>query len=120
MTTKNSTMRIYSKYGLCGSLVFACLVLASTVIAKEHYLPYVDQAYPSSVYWGDTHLHTNLSVDANITGNRNLSPVYVNRLALGELNTDTGQRLYKVYQIQKSDISMSPQVMANKPDVIHI
>jgi len=32
--------------------------------AKKEYSPYVGRDYPTQVYWGDTHLHTAVSVDA--------------------------------------------------------
>jgi hypothetical protein len=31
---------------------------------KKQYSPYVGRSYPTTVYWGDTHLHTVVSVDA--------------------------------------------------------
>jgi hypothetical protein len=33
------------------------------------YSPYAQRAFPSEVYWGDTHLHTALSPDAGLFGN---------------------------------------------------
>jgi hypothetical protein len=33
------------------------------------YSPYAMRAFPSNVYWGDTHLHTSLSLDAGMFGN---------------------------------------------------
>ncbi len=33
------------------------------------YSPYAKRAFPSNVYWGDTHLHTALSADAGLFGN---------------------------------------------------
>ena len=33
------------------------------------YSPYADRAFPSNIYWGDTHLHTRLSADAGLFGN---------------------------------------------------
>jgi hypothetical protein len=33
------------------------------------YSPYADRAFPSHVYWGDTHMHTGLSMDAGLFGN---------------------------------------------------
>ena len=41
---------------------------ASIVNKKENYSPYAGNDIPRNVYWGDTHLHTKLSPDANLTG----------------------------------------------------
>ncbi len=48
------------------------------------------QAYPANVYFGDTHLHTSLSMDAGAFGNRlGLDPAY--RFTRGEeVTTSTG------------------------------
>ena len=48
------------------------------------YSPLGDANYPTNLYWGDTHLHTNMSVDANGMGNRALSPEDAYRFAKGE------------------------------------
>ena len=32
------------------------------------YSPYAGRAFPTQVYWGDTHLHTSLSLDARAFG----------------------------------------------------
>ena len=34
------------------------------------YSPYAGRGFPSRVYWGDTHLHTAISMDAGLFGNR--------------------------------------------------
>lgn len=40
-------------------------------ISKKSYSPYAGRnAFPSNVYWGDTHLHTDISMDAGAFGNR--------------------------------------------------
>jgi len=39
-------------------------------ISKTSYSPYAGRSYPRNVYFGDTHLHTSLSVDAGAFGNR--------------------------------------------------
>ena len=42
--------------------------------SSKSYSPYTDQSHLTSVYWGDTHVHTNLSIDANTWGgNKRLS-----------------------------------------------
>ena len=38
--------------------------------ARKEYSPYANRGFPTNVYFGDTHLHTSLSVDAGIFGNR--------------------------------------------------
>ena len=53
--------------------------------AENSYSPAVEQTYPASVYWGDTHLHTNLSVDAYSLGNRGLGLDEAYRFAKGEI-----------------------------------
>lgn len=47
------------------------------------YSPYADRAFPSNVYWGETHLHTGLSLDAGLFGNT-LGHKDAYRLARGE------------------------------------
>jgi hypothetical protein len=55
----------------------------------QSYSPYADRDFPSMVYWGDTHLHTSLSMDAGAFGNRlGLDEAY--RFARGEQITASG------------------------------
>ena len=49
----------------------------------ETYSPYAQRSFPSRVYWGDTHLHTGLSLDAGLFGNT-LGPEDAYRFARGE------------------------------------
>ncbi len=55
------------------------------------YSPFAQRDFPSQVYWGDTHLHTALSADAGLFGNRlGLDEAY--RFARGEeVVSSTGQ-----------------------------
>lgn len=53
-------------------------------IGEEEYSPYLYQAYPDRVFWGDTHLHTSYSTDAGMVGNR-LGPEEALRFAKGEM-----------------------------------
>ncbi len=58
---------------------------------KPPYSPYVDEAIPTKVYWGDTHLHTVFSFDAGSFGVR-LDPNDAFAFARGEQRTSaTGQ-----------------------------
>ena len=59
--------------------------------AKKDYSPYVRRAQPTRPYFGDTHLHTALSLDARAFGNV-LEPEAAYRFARGEeVKTSTGQ-----------------------------
>ena len=61
------------------------VVVAVQALAEESYSPYTEKSFPQQVYWGDTHLHTNLSVDADgYGGNVSLGPDKAYRFAKGE------------------------------------
>ncbi len=62
-------------------------LVACTAFATEHvpsYSPNLKQEHPTRLLWGDTHLHTNLSVDAAAGGNTRFGPDEAYRLARGE------------------------------------
>ncbi len=66
-------------------LIAASVLMADTVLAQDAghppaevleglypgaaYSPYADRSFPSRVFWGDSHLHTGLSLDAGLFGN---------------------------------------------------
>ena len=57
---------------------------------QSTFSPYVDRNFPTQVYWGDTHLHTGMSLDAGSFGAR-LMPDDAYRFAKGEqLTSSTG------------------------------
>ena len=57
------------------------------------YSPYANRSFPSQVYWGETHVHTGISLDAGLFGNTT-GPDTAYRLARGEqVTTSTGQPL---------------------------
>ncbi len=76
----------------CG---LAAIMLSATVAAEDSYSPYVGNSYPRNVYFGDTHLHTNLSLDSNLWSygakligyNNKLGPDVAYRFACGETVT---------------------------------
>ncbi len=60
------------------------LMLSISVSAEDSYSPYAEQHFPQNVYFGDTHLHTNMSADAYVLGNETLGPDAAYRFAKGE------------------------------------
>lgn len=56
------------------TVCFCCCVLIRAAYAENSYSSYAAQRYPANVYFGDTHVHTNLSLDANYLGNKRLGP----------------------------------------------
>lgn len=61
------------------------LALAAPGLASEVlYSPHQQQAVPMQLLWGDTHIHTRLSADANFSGNLTLGPEEALRFARGE------------------------------------
>jgi hypothetical protein len=60
---------------------------------EDHYSPYAGRNFPDQVFWGDTHLHTGMSMDAGAFGAR-LEPKDAYRFARGEeLTSSTGLRV---------------------------
>jgi hypothetical protein len=68
------------------SAVVALLLAASSLAesAEASYSPYVGRDYPTNVYFGDTHLHTSISLDAYGDGNTTVGPNEAYRWAKGE------------------------------------
>jgi hypothetical protein len=57
------------------------------------YSPFVDRSIPDNIFWGDTHVHTSLSVDAGFFGNK-LGPEQAYRFARGEeVTASRGERV---------------------------
>jgi hypothetical protein len=66
-------------------------VMAARVLPPRPYSPYADRAFPTHVYFGDTHVHTGLSADAGGSGTT-LMPREAYRFARGEqVVSNTGQ-----------------------------
>lgn len=71
------------------TLITLCLSATNTFAsdkvseAAKKYSPYANSDVPMNVYWGDSHVHTGLSLDAGLFGNT-LGPDEAYRLAKGE------------------------------------
>jgi len=60
---------------------------------KADYSPYPDQHFPTRVFWGDTHHHSNFSFDDGLFGTK-LTPEESYRFARGEeMVSNSGQRV---------------------------
>ena len=74
-------------------------LLASSVAGADkeqsEYSPYVSNSHPNQVYWGDTHLHSDLSTDAMGFG-VTLGPDEAYRFASGEEVTSSGGKRAKL------------------------
>ncbi len=67
------------------SFILATVVALSNVsqAGDDEYSPYLEDNYPSQVFFGDTHLHTSYSTDAGMVG-ATATPEDAYRFALGE------------------------------------
>jgi hypothetical protein len=74
--------------GLLG--VLGLVAVASFAAASEEYSRAVGREHPTRVFWGDTHVHSSWSNDANLMGNQSLTPAEAYRFARGETVTASG------------------------------
>jgi len=71
--------------------------LAAPTVTPSH-SQYANDDIPRNLYWGDTHLHTNLSPDANLQGNTKLGPADAFRLAMGKKVTAHNGMAVQLYR----------------------
>jgi len=67
--------------------IFGCVLsgyMLTCGAASQEYSPYLDEQFPMQVLWGDTHVHSSFSMDANAMGNTQLNPAEAYRFAKGE------------------------------------
>lgn len=67
--------------------LFAALLSSLTLHASDtEYSPrLLEHEFPSQLYWGDTHLHSSFSPDANALGNTALTPEDAYKFAKGQI-----------------------------------
>jgi len=90
------------------------------------YSPYAGRNFPSRIYWGDTHLHTDISMDAGAFGNRlGLDEAY--RFARGdEVTSSTGVRArlsrpldWLVIADHSDNMGFFPDMLAGQPHILN-
>jgi len=93
--------------------------------ARDHYSPYAGRNFPTEVLWGDTHLHTGMSLDAGAFGAR-LTPVDAYRFARGEeLTSSTGQQVklsrpldFLVVADHSDNMGFFPALISGDPEML--
>jgi hypothetical protein len=93
--------------------------------AKRPYSPYADRAFPTRVYWGDTHLHTAFSMDAGAFGAR-LTPRDAYIFAKGnQVMSNTGQPVklsrpldFLVVTDHSDGMGFFPLILAGGPEMM--
>ena len=100
------TLHVYGAVLAALLIAFAFTVFAGSALAQDigtpdpdaikglypgkTYSPYAKRSFPSKVYWGETHLHTGISLDAGLFGNT-LGHEEAYRFARGEeIKSSTG------------------------------
>ena len=99
--------------------------LLSNAYTGKVYSPYAKRGIPERPLWGDTHLHTSLSMDAGLFGNR-LSPREAYRFARGEeVVSSTGQAVrlsrpldWLVVADHSDGMGMVGDLAAGKPEIL--
>jgi hypothetical protein len=98
---------------------------ASGIFKAPGYSPYAGRSFPTRVYWGDTHLHTNLSLDARAFG-VTLGPAEAYRFARGEeVTASHGERVklsrpldWLVVTDHSDAMGMMNEIVKGNPDLM--
>jgi len=93
---------------------------------EKSYSPYAGKTYPQNVYWGDTHLHTGMSMDAGAIGCR-LSPEDAYRFASGEEMISSASKMkvklsrpldFLVVADHSDNMGFFPKLLSGDPDFL--
>ncbi len=91
---------------------------AAQVFKKPGYSPYAGRHFPTRVFWGDTHLHTALSLDAAAAGCK-VGPDGAFRFARGEeVISSTGQPAQLSRPLDFLVVSDHAEALGSIPEVI--
>ena len=96
----------------------------ASVMTKHEYSPYVGREFPAKVMWGDTHLHTAISVDAGTMNTLGQEEAF--RFARGEeVITTHGLRAklsrpldFLVVSDHAEMYGLMPQLLEGNPDIL--
>jgi hypothetical protein len=116
-------------YGFIQSSAFAQEYLpkkegVTSVMTKQEYSPYVGREFPTKVFWGETHLHTAVSVDAGTMCTLGQEDAF--RFARGEEVVTTHGLRAKLFRpldfIVVSDhaemYGLMPQLLKGDPEIL--
>ena len=92
---------------------------------QQHYSPYAGRNFPGQVLWGDTHLHTGMSMDAGAFGAR-LGPEDAYRFARGEeVTSSTGLQVklsrpldFLVVADHSDNMGFFPRLFSGDPSML--
>ena len=92
---------------------------------RRHFSPYAGRNFPTEVFWGDTHQHTGMSMDAGAFGAR-LKPVDAYRFARGEeVTSSTGLQAklsrpldFLVVADHSDNMGFFPRLLAGEPSML--
>ena len=130
------------RHEICATVVAAALTIAAgTAVAsdpvppeeslidvypkRDDYSPYANRNFPTNVYWGDTHVHTGMSMEAGAFGAR-LKPADAYRFARGEqLRSSTGQDVklsrpldFLVVSDHSDNMGFFPRLIGGEPSML--
>jgi hypothetical protein len=97
----------------------------SSAYTGKAYSPYAARSFPERPLWGDSHLHTSLSMDAGLFGNR-LPPEEAYRFARGEeVVSSTGQAVrlsrpldWLVVADHSDGMGLIDDIKSGRPDLL--